>query len=90
MQGNPTQADFAKQIWFSKTTVQRYESDARGTTREAVVRRWAEVTGYDYEWLEHGVVRDGPNGDGGALPAPVAGGGDSEADAVTIRYSQAA
>lgn len=52
MAGRPTQAQFAAVCGISRNSVVRYESDVDGANKPIVLMRWADVTGYDYEWLK--------------------------------------
>jgi transcriptional regulator with XRE-family HTH domain len=54
MTGSPTQAQFAVLCGISRNSVTRYESDAEGADKPIVIMRWADVTGFDYRWLQSG------------------------------------
>jgi transcriptional regulator with XRE-family HTH domain len=54
MPGRPSQASFAAIVGISRNSVTRYEADEPGTDKPIVLIRWAEVTGFDQNWIEHG------------------------------------
>lgn len=54
MPGSPKQEDFAKLVGIGRNTVTRYETDTDGSNKPIVLIRWAEVTGYDLNWLMYG------------------------------------
>lgn len=58
MEGRPDRVQFARLLGISRNTVARYESDAQGADKPIVLMRWAEVTGYDCEWLSSGQMPD--------------------------------
>jgi transcriptional regulator with XRE-family HTH domain len=61
MPDRPSQAEFAQLVGFSKNTVARYERDEHGADKQIVILRWAEVSGFDPNWLWQG--DDPPDGD---------------------------
>lgn len=64
--GGLSQEQFGKLIGISRNTVGRYESDHPGSDKYIVIKAWADATGYDYAWLDQGIVpAGGPGGDGG-------------------------
>lgn len=54
MPGSPSQAAFATAVGVARTTIVRYERDDPGTDKPIMLIRWAEVTGFDLDWLLHG------------------------------------
>jgi transcriptional regulator with XRE-family HTH domain len=58
--GGPTQAEFAKILGVSRNTVSRYEAEEPGADKPIVFHRWAEVTGYDLDWLLRGTEPNDP------------------------------
>lgn len=61
MPGRPSQAEFAQLVGFSKNTVARYERDEKGADKQIVILRWAEVSGFDPDWLWGGDDPLGPD-----------------------------
>lgn len=52
--GRLSQAEFAALCGISRNSVSRYETDVPGADKPIVIMRWAEVTGFDYDWLQNG------------------------------------
>lgn len=52
----PSQGKFAAMTGISRNTVSRYEADQVVRVKSYVVRTWADVTGFSYDWLMTGEV----------------------------------
>lgn len=81
MAGSPNQREFATLLGVGRTTVIRYEADEPGADKPIVLIRWADVTGYDLDWLRHGIKPGGPPpsdtspvtlGQAATIPLPIA------------------
>lgn len=53
-----SQGKFAEMTGISRNTVGRYEADQVRRVKAYVVRTWADVTGYSYDWLLTGNTGD--------------------------------
>lgn len=60
------QAQFAKRIDISRSTVGNYEA-GRVAPRRIVLKQWALATGVNVEWLETGVAPHNEPDDGGMV-----------------------
>lgn len=68
-------------LGVSRNTVNRYESDVDGAEKPIVIMRWAEVSGYSYEWL-----LEGDEDHGAPTPESIPTADPRNTEGITLRY----